>query len=111
MGQLLSFPPDSQDDWLKTSLEWGWSKHDIDDDGAPYDYPVSLNLNLYRKIAGPPANVHYEFYDYRTDVYLSEFDVSLCYRSNQLWYNHLAFQLKLTNQPTPEGLENPAINR
>ena len=70
-----------------------------------------LNLNLYKKLNEPPSNVHYEFYDYRTDVHMNEFDVNLCYRSNQLWYQHVAFQLKITNQPTPDGIENPSINR
>ena len=78
---------------------------------ATYDYPVYLNLNLYRRTNGPPANVHYEFYDYRTDVHLNEFDLSLCYRSNQLWYQHLAFQLRIINQQTPDGTENSSINR
>jgi hypothetical protein len=111
VGQLPRFPTDPQEDWLKTSLEWGWSKRNIDDTNASYDYPVYLNLNLYRKTSGPPANIHYEFYDYRTDVHINEFDVNLCYRSNQLWYYHLAFQLKIINQTTTDGIENVLINR
>jgi hypothetical protein len=111
VGQMSLFPTDPEEDWLATNIEWGWSKRNMNENSTSYDYPVYLNLNLYRKTNGPPANVHYEFYDYRTDVHLNEFDVNLCYRSNQLWYQHLAFQLKITNQPTPDGIDNVAINR
>ncbi|CAF1632078.1 unnamed protein product [Rotaria magnacalcarata] len=111
IGQISSFPLDSDDNWLSTSIEWGWSKRFIDDSESNYDYPVYLNLNLYKNMNEPPANVHYEFYDYRTDVHLDEFDVNLCYRSNQLWYEHLAFQLKITNQTIADGIENISINR
>ncbi|UJR27449.1 hypothetical protein I4U23_008738 [Adineta vaga] len=111
VGQLPLFPLDLQEDWLKTTLEWGWSKPNIDDANTPYDYPVYLNLNLYRKTGGPPANVRYEFYNYDRNVYFNEFDINLCYRSNQLWYKHLAFQLKIIGQPTSDGLENGIIHR
>jgi hypothetical protein len=111
IGQLPLFPPDTDEAWLATTIEWGWSKRHIDDHNAVYDYPVYLNLNLYNKNNDPPANVHYEFYDYRTDVHLNEFDVNLCYRSNQLWYQHLAFELKIENRPTTDDLENNFINR
>ncbi|CAF0759747.1 unnamed protein product [Adineta ricciae] len=111
VGQIPLFPPDIQEEWLKTDVEWAWSKRNIDIPSSPYDYPVSLNLNLYKNTGGPPANVHYEFYDYDTNVYLNEFDINLCYRSNQLWYNHLAFKLKITGQPTSDGLEASTIHR
>ncbi|CAF0882628.1 unnamed protein product [Rotaria sordida] len=116
IGQMSQFPLDSDENWLATNIEWAWSKRNIDDDdnnnnNTPYDYPVYLNLNLYRNMNEPPANVHYEFYDYRTDVYLNEFDVNLCYRSNQLLYLHLAFQLKIRNQSTANDIENILINR
>ncbi|CAF2817251.1 unnamed protein product [Rotaria sp. Silwood2] len=114
IGQMSQFPLDSDENWLVTNIEWGWSKRNIYDDdnnNTPYDYPVYLNLNLYRNINEPAANVHYEFYDYRTDVYLNEFDINLCYRSNQLWYLHLAFQLKIRNQSTTNDIENISINR
>ncbi|CAF2347750.1 unnamed protein product [Rotaria sp. Silwood2] len=113
IGQMSQFPLDSDENWLVTNIEWGWSKRNIydDDNNTPYDYPVYLNLNLYRNINEPAANVHYEFYDYRTDVYLNEFDINLCYRSNQLWYLHLAFQLKIRNQSTTNDIENISINR
>ncbi|CAF0809093.1 unnamed protein product [Adineta steineri] len=111
VAQLSGFPTDSQEDWTMTNIEWGWSKRNIDHNDSPYDYPVHLNLNLYRKNSEPPATIHYEFYDYHTEVHLNEFDVNLCYRSNQLWYNHLAFQLKITNQSTTDGIENVIINR
>ncbi|CAF4951132.1 unnamed protein product, partial [Rotaria socialis] len=70
IGQISSFPLDSDDNWLSTNIEWGWSKRFIDDSESNYDYPVYLNLNLYKNMNEPPANVHYEFYDYRTDVHL-----------------------------------------
>ena len=111
IGQMSVFPPDTVEEWAVTNIEWGWSKRNGEDNNGLYDYPVFLNLNLYRQISGPPANVHYEFYDYRTDVHLNEFDVNLCYRSNQLWYQHAAFQLKIISQPTPEGIDSISINR
>jgi hypothetical protein len=108
IGQMLQFPYDPEEDWSATNIEWGWSKRDMND---TYNYPVYLNLNLYREMNQPPVSIHYEFYDYRSDVYLNEFDVNLCYRSNQLEYQHLAFQLKITNQTTSDTIENISINR
>lgn len=101
IGQMFEFPSDPEEDWLIANMEWGWSKQD------QYDYPVYLDLNLYQDINGYPANIHYEFYDYHPEVYLNEFDVNLCYRSNRLEYQHLAFQLKIITN----DLENHLINR
>jgi hypothetical protein len=103
IGQMSIFSFDSEEDWLETNIEWGWSKQD----NPSYNYPIYLNLNLYREINEPPANIHYEFYDYHTNVYLNEFDINLCYRSNQLEYQHLRFQFKIKNQ----SISNNRINR
>jgi hypothetical protein len=98
IGQMSLFPSDSENTWLATNIEWGWSKRDIINEDSSYNYPIYLDLNLYREINEFPVNIHYEFYDYRLNVYLNEFDVNLCYRSNQLEYQHLAFQLKIKNE-------------
>lgn len=111
IGQMAGFPIDLDDDWLFTNIGWGWSKRYIDNKNSSYDYPVYLDLSLNKGSNEPPANVHYEFYDYRTDIDLNEFDVSLCYRSNQLRYQHLAFQLRIVEQATTDGIEFSSINR
>jgi hypothetical protein len=109
------YPPDPNENWLVTNVEWAWSRRQNNgsshDDARIFDYPVQLHLKLYRTTGGLPADVSYEFYDYRTDVHLNEFDVNLCYRSNQLLYKHLAFQLKVVDQTTADEIENPALNR
>jgi hypothetical protein len=101
IGQMFEFPSDPEENWFITNIEWGWSKQN------QYNYPIYLDLNLYQHINGYPANIHYEFYDYHPEVYLNEFDVNLCYRSNRLKYQHLAFQLKLLT----DKIENHLINR
>ena len=111
VGRMSSFPPNSDTSWYATNVEWGWSKRDIDNPSSPYDYPVYLNLNLYSACNEPPATVHYEFYDYRTDIYLDEFDINLCYRSNQLLYQHLAFRLQVTNSTSNDAIESNSIDR
>ncbi|CAF3218031.1 unnamed protein product [Rotaria sp. Silwood2] len=112
------FPSDPNEDWLVTNIEYSWSTrqnndsmHDNDDNKFFFDYPVELYFKLYRKEGGIPADVSFQFYDYRSDVHLNEFDVHLCYRSNQLLYNHLAFQLKLSNRTTVDDIENVIVNR
>jgi hypothetical protein len=104
IGQMFEFPSDPEEDWLITNIEFGWSKQE------QLDYPVYLDLNLYHDINGYPANVHYEFYDYHPKVYLNEFDVNLCYRSNQLEYQHLAFQLKIQTNEIENHLNNRLVN-
>lgn len=111
IGQMFAFPPDSDSSWFTTNVEWGWSKRAMDDPTSPYDYPVYLNLNLYKEDNEPPATVHYEFYDFRTDIYLDEFDISLCYRSNQLSYQHLAFRLQVKNSTSNDAIESNLIDR
>lgn len=89
VGQLSQFPSDPEKDWLATTIEWAWSKQ------TGSNYPIYLHLNLYEDRNHLPEYIHYEFYDYQTKVYLNEFDVNLCYRANQLQYEHLVFQLKI----------------
>ncbi|CAF1537062.1 unnamed protein product [Rotaria sp. Silwood1] len=112
------FPSDPNEDWLVTNIEYSWSKRQNNDSMNGnndnkyfFDYPVELYFKLYRRDGGIPADVSFQFYDYRTDVYLNEFDIHLCYRSNQLLYNHLAFQLKLINRTTVDDIENVIVNR
>jgi hypothetical protein len=50
VGQMSLFPTDPEEDWLATNIEWGWSKRNMNENSTSYDYPVYLNLNLYRKI-------------------------------------------------------------
>ena len=100
IGQIFDFPWDPEETWSMTNMEWAWSKEN------QQDYPVYLDLNLYQDGHGYPANIHYEFYDYHPEVDLNEFDVNLCYRSNRLEYQHLAFQLKITTD-----IDSDWINR
>ena len=111
VAQILGFPPESDDAWSIANIEWAWSRRHIEDETSPLDYPVYLNLNLYKADDEPAAHVRYAFYDYRTDVHLNEFDVSLCYRANQLWTQQLVFQLQVKNQTGIDGTENLSINR
>jgi hypothetical protein len=111
VGQVHSFPADTEHNWLVTHIEWAWSKQDRKDSTSPYDYPVYLNLHLYEDYDNVPFTVHYEFYDYRLDRQFDAFDINLCYRSNQLSYEHLAFQLTLTNQLVLDDIEKPSIDR
>lgn len=111
IGQMSLFPSDPEYNWLATNIEWGWSQRDVINDDISHNYPVYLNLNFYEETNKSPGNIHYEFYDYRPNVYLNEFDVNLCYRSNQLEYQHLAFQLKIKNQTTTDEIETNFINR
>ena len=89
IGQVSQFPSDPEKDWSATSIEWAWSKQ------PESNYPIYLHLNLYEDRNHYPGYIHYEFYDYQTNVYLNDFDVNLCYRSNQLLYEHLVFELKI----------------
>lgn len=112
IAQLTGFATDFDDQWAQVSLEWAWSKRNPDNPESPYDYPIYIHLNLYRDVdRTPPATVHYEFYDYHEDVHLNAFDINLCYRSNELWYQNLAFQLKVVNEFTLNDLENGFIDR
>ena len=111
VAQILAFPPESDDAWASTNIEWAWSRRNIQDDKSPLDYPVYLNLNLYKADDEPAAHVRYAFYDYRTDVHLNEFDVSLCYRANQLRSQQLVFRLQVKNGTGIDETENLAINR
>ena len=89
IGQVEQFPSDPETDWAATNIEWAWSKQ------TQSNYPIYLDLNLYEQKNFLPRNIHYEFYDYHPDVHSNEFDVNLCYRSNQLSYEHLVFQLQI----------------
>ena len=112
IGKLSTFPTGFDDQWSNVTVEWAWSKRDIDNPNSDYDYPVYLHMNLYQTNANiPPAMVHYDFYDYRVDVYLNQFDISTCYRSNQLWYQHLAFQLRANDEYSIDKVENEFMDR
>jgi hypothetical protein len=102
--------------WAATNIEYGWSVR------APYtrptsqrnrhfDYPVYLFLRMYR--FNDPANpsltnirtedIEYEFYEMSQESNPGDFDTSICYRSLNFEYLHLAFTLKLSQGNSIDG--------
>jgi len=108
LGQTRQVPFDSEDDWSQMTIEWAWSKRLS---STAYDYPVYLYLNFNYEQNEPSSNIQYEFYDFRTDVYLNEFNIHFCARSNQYAYRHLAFQLEIQNQTNMNSAEILLANR
>ena len=74
LGQTRQVPFDSEDDWSQMTIEWAWSKRLS---STAYDYPVYLYLNFNYEQNEPSSNIQYEFYDFRTDVYLNEFNIEI----------------------------------
>ncbi|CAF1007362.1 unnamed protein product [Didymodactylos carnosus] len=99
--------------WLVTNIEWAWSMRN-QTSSKPFDYPVHLYLKLFRLSPGvgmgfETQDVEYQFYEYSQHVRADDFDISLCYRSNDLFYKHVAFQLKV-DRPI-SILEDPTLDR
>lgn len=92
--------------WDEMHIEYAWSKRDsnvttLTDQSTSFDYPVSLFLRTYQMnttSAGSEyrsAEVEYEFYEMSTELPYDAFDFSVCYRSRDWPYLHLAFTVKL----------------
>ncbi|CAF1478775.1 unnamed protein product [Didymodactylos carnosus] len=110
---LDNFPeiPATEETWDAMNVEWAWSQRNhsasINCPNPPcsetlFDYPVHLYLKLYRRthnegLGFETEDVLYDFYELNDDIHQNEFDVSLCYRSNDLDYLRLAFNLKMNS--------------
>ncbi|CAF4068948.1 unnamed protein product [Rotaria sp. Silwood2] len=97
----------SAQNWDETHIEYAWSKRDLIltpqiDKPKILDYPVSLFLRTYQRIATSTGTeyrseeIEYEFFEMSTDLPNDGFDISVCYRSRNWPYLHLAFMVKLS---------------
>ena len=91
-----------------TNIEYAWSFRTANvatplSQEKPYDYPVHVFMRMYQmlNIDSPldvqTEEVQYDFYEMSTEVNANDFDTSLCYRSRDFPYLHLAFEINLNN--------------
>ncbi|CAF1053859.1 unnamed protein product [Rotaria sordida] len=111
---LTNYPPmmnpetgmPSGQNWDETHIEYAWSKRDSvftpqANKSKVLDYPVSLFLRTYQRTTTSTGTeyrseeIEYEFFEMSTDLPNDGFDVSVCYRSRDWPYLHLAFTVKL----------------
>lgn len=113
---LVNYPPivdpgtnlENGDSWNMTNIEYAWSFRTPGaapppDQAKLFDYPVHLFMKMYQMldISAPldvtTEEVEYEFYEMSTEVDTNDFDTSLCHRSRDFPYLHLAFTVNLNN--------------
>ena len=111
----------SGETWAATNVEYAWSMRSpltppAQGSKKKFDYPVHIFMRLYR--FGDPSNpspfnirtedVEYEFYEMSEERHSYDFDVSTCYRANNLSYAHLGMVLTMDKE---NGFDGNKLNR
>ncbi|CAF1554580.1 unnamed protein product, partial [Didymodactylos carnosus] len=119
------FPPipETRETWDSTIVEWAWAFRQpsappsLEDQIKQFDYPIHLYLKFLKQGINSDLfdirkeNIEYQFYEFNTDVHQDEFDISQCYRSNDLGYKHLTFNLKIEQGGTSDVFDNNHLDR